>query len=131
MDQNERKIPTLPPCLLKKSPNPLQLQRRWSLPFPNAVGLCVGDWNSDGISEILVSDSANTIHILNLEGNEIGSFNAPQEAELMEIGQTQDGPVLVVYKNWGKRVVVLGQGGHVLWLYPNRILFKWRVNGAH
>jgi hypothetical protein len=46
MDDNPKKYPQLPPCTLERSPHPLQLQRKWSLPFHEAVGLCVGEKNA-------------------------------------------------------------------------------------
>jgi len=121
-----------PPPLTNAAPlriatNPLQAVAGWSASLPQASAICIGDWNGDGASEILVA-GGRRLHVLGLDGVEKTSLPLPGDFANIECGHhRQNGPRLLGYSSWGRTVEVLDQNGQKLWSYPA----VFGVDGAH
>lgn len=100
----------------------------WTITLPGARGLCTGDWNGDGTSEVLVTDDGKTLHIISADGSALAAVTLPEAPALIELGRHKTGgPRLLGYSNWGKQVSVFDGSGKMLWSYPS----KSGVDGAH
>ena len=119
--------PLAPPDSLLPAEQPLAAREQWSVEVENASGLCTGDWNGDGIDDILVSDHLPALIVFDRTGQETGRISLPDAFGRMEIGAHRNGPRLLGYENWGDSVTVVGHDGASPWTYRT----SSGVDGAH
>lgn len=101
----------------------------WSKPIFGAQALCVGDWEGDGVSRVLVADGT-TLHVLDLSGLETSSIPLPDQFTMIECGRNKtQGARLLGYRNWGTEVAVMDHSGNKLWRVPTNP--GDGVDGAH
>jgi peroxiredoxin len=99
----------------------------WTNSLPAAAHVTRGDWDGDGVEEVLVT-GGEELRRVSWDGVTSGSQKWPSRLPLVELGKTQSGePRILGYANWGKGVHVLDRTGKELWKYAS----KEGVNGAH
>lgn len=99
----------------------------WTNSLPAAAHVTRGDWDGDGVEEVLVT-GGDELRRVSWDGVTTGSLKWPQRLPLVELGKTQSGePRILGYANWGEDVHVLDRTGKELWKYAS----KSGVNGAH
>jgi peroxiredoxin len=112
---------------LKEREPQLKPTEVWSKNLPGAQALCAGDWDADGVVDILVADPGK-LHVFGLDGVEKKSVPLPEQFALIECGRHNTlGARLVGYSNWGQKVSVMDATGKQLWSYGS----FFGVNGAH
>ncbi len=122
-----KSAPARPASGLKTGSIPLKPVALWAKPLPGAQALCPGDWNGDGVSEILVA-AGRQLHVLAADGTELKTITLPDNFTLIECGRHQtQGPRLLGYSNWGHSVSVMDRTGKEIWSYPAAN----GVDGAH
>jgi peroxiredoxin len=104
------------------------LAHKWDLDIAGCSGICTGDWDGDGIEDILIIDRHKHLYVVSLEGQIKNRISLPASFSEIEIGKTAaHGARLLGYSTWGRQVTVLDTNGTAIWEYPTRI----GVNGAH
>lgn len=99
----------------------------WSHSIPGAQSMCVGDWNNDGTSRILVA-AGSTLHELDVSGAERSATPLPDNFGVIEFGRNKtDGARLLGYNPWGREVEVVDHNGKKLWNYHSTL----GADGAH
>jgi hypothetical protein len=115
-----------PPPLPASSPL-LNSSLIWSDTISGAQALCIGDWENDASSRILVAASK-TLHVLDLTGVEKSKLPLPDYFTTIECGRSKTaGARLLAYKSWGPQVSVLDHTGKLLWNQSGGM----GVDGAH
>ncbi len=113
---------------LKESEHPLKPVELWQTNLTSAASLAVGDWDSDGESDLLVTDKMGRLHVLALSGAPKGQFQLAEKCSFIELGRHREqGPRLLGYSNWGKQVSVMDRAGKLLWSYKSAP----GIDGAH
>jgi predicted esterase len=109
--------------------NPLKMHLVWEISIPDALDMCIGDWNVDGEPEVLVSDANDPphLHVIDSNGREIESVELPGWFWTIECGRIEGQPVLLSYRNGGLSVRTVDRQGNTLWSY----VCKDGVNCAH
>ncbi|MFH1038635.1 MAG: redoxin domain-containing protein [PVC group bacterium] len=105
-----------------------QLALQWDLDMAGCRSICAGDWDGDGVDDILVIDRDKQMHVISLKGRIKASISLPTTFSQIEIGHhATQGARLLGYSNWGKQVTVLDTQGNMIWEYPTTP----GVDGAH
>jgi thiol-disulfide isomerase/thioredoxin len=109
--------------------NPLTPMAAWSLPLDTAQAVCAGDWDGDGVDEILVADPTPTLHVIGRDGQKKESISLPGAFAMFELGRHREsGPRLLGFEGaGGRKIVVVGRDGKELWSYGSLL----GVDGAH
>jgi hypothetical protein len=103
------------PSPLPASSNLLKSNLVWSATIPGAQALCVGDWESDGSSRVLVAAGL-TLHVLDLAGVEKSTLTLPDQFTTIECGRKKAaGARLLGYTLWGRQLSVIDHAGKVAW----------------
>lgn len=107
----------------------LRMHPVWEISIPDALWMCVGDWNLDGEPEVLVSDANDPphLHVIDSNGREIETVELPGWFWTIECGRIKGQPVLLAYRNGGLSVRAVDRHGNKLWSY----VCKDGVNCAH
>jgi hypothetical protein len=104
--------------------NPVVL---WSHSIPGAQSMCVGDWDKDRTSRILVADGS-TLHALDSSGAERSATPLSDNFKIIEFGRNKtDGARLLGYNPWGQGIEVVDHNGKKLWSYHSTL----GADGAH
>lgn len=120
--------PYYPPSTLEDSDVMLTATREWSLNIPSACSMCVGDWDQDGIQDLIVVDGEAQLHVINYKGEVTATISVPECFGTIEFGiHAKYGPRLLGYDSWGDQVTVIDGGGRRLWAYRSSA----GINGAH
>jgi len=90
--------------------------------------MCVGDWDNDGIDEVLAVDGADRLQVITVNGQILASLQLPEAPAFIELGRNStDGPRLLAYRIWGHQVSVFNGQGQLQWTYGG----DSGVDGAH
>jgi len=104
------------------------LEMQWSKEISGCQSISTGDWDGNGVTELLVLDDSQQIHIISPDGTVKTRIRIPEPHSKIELGHhSLKGARFLAYSNWGQKVAVLGMNGEELWEY--RGLFG--VNSAH
>lgn len=105
-----------------------QATLQWDLDIKGCRSICTGDWDGDGVDDILVVDRDKQMHVVGLKGHTKESVSLSGQFSQIEIGHhATEGARLLGYSNWGKQVTVLDSNGNMIWEYPTIT----GVDGAH
>lgn len=120
--------PAVPQSELLVSETPLIPELAWTLKIRSATSLAIGDWNQDGIADVLVSDQKRKLHVISDTGSEIQAVSLPATFQFIEFGiHATQGPRLLGYDTWGNSATVVDRSGKKLWAYKALM----GINGAH
>jgi cytochrome c biogenesis protein CcmG/thiol:disulfide interchange protein DsbE len=123
-----RSAPPAPASGLTETGRRLQAVEVWSRTLVGAQALGSGDWDEDGVVDILVMAADRKLHVLGNDGSEKTAITLPDAFSAIECGRHRsDGVRLLGYDNWGSRVSVMDRTGKELWTYAT----KSGVDGAH
>jgi len=80
-------------------------------------GLVCGDWNGDGSPQILVCTKAGML-VLDQNGKKQALVPLGDQSDLLALGRTPQGPLLIGFGVWGNIVEAYDRLGKRLWSYP-------------
>lgn len=127
-DQASRPIPVEEPWKVSGPPrptmNPVQV---WSKPHGALLGICPGDWNQDGSTDLIAVSNEQEAVILSATGETLGRFpvegvsnQSPLDLQWGVFANGESG--LIHHRGgWPKDVPVIDSTGKVLWRYPESI----------
>lgn len=115
--ESPREASDAPQSGLLESDAPLTSLTLWSLDIPGVDALCVGDWDADGVDEVLYERNK-TLHIVGLEGTEEASVTLPDTYSRIEMGwHKEEGPRLLGEIGNGDKIQVMDESGKKIWSY--------------
>jgi len=80
-------------------------------------GLVCGDWSGDGSPQILVRTKAGML-VLDQNGRKQALVPLGDQSDLLALGRTPQGPLLIGFRVWGNIVEAYDRLGKRLWSYP-------------
>jgi hypothetical protein len=115
------------PAPLAAGAQTLTANALWSTTISGAQAMCVGDWDNDGSTRILVA-AGSTLHVLDSGGAEKSTVPLPNRFTNIECGRNKaSGARLLGYGNWGQVVEVIDHSGKELWNFKS----TFGADGAH
>jgi len=125
----EPKLKPEPPATgLKPAEHLLDSTEVWSNSIPGGSALCTGDWDGDGLPEILVLDSSKKLHVFGADGVKKTALSLPEQFGVIECGKAmQKGVRLLGYAKFGRKVSVMDVTGKEIWHYSA----TFGADGAH
>jgi peroxiredoxin/outer membrane protein assembly factor BamB len=127
--EGEAKAAPLPVSGLTESDKLLSAMLVWSNNVPGGQAICVGDWDGDSASDILVADAGKKLHVFSLDGAKKTSVSLPDQFAAIECGHHQQkGVRLLGYTSWAPKVSVMDRSGKELWNYSATM---GGIDGAH
>lgn len=107
---------------------PLQATPAWSVDVSDAVGIAAGDWDGDGVDEILVTTWDAKLTVLAPDGTTLTSVALPDDVEAVYLVAHTTGPRLLGVSFMA--VHMMGLDGEVLWTYKGGWMPTY-IEGVH
>jgi peroxiredoxin len=102
---------------LLDAPTSLKFGEAWAVDVEGALSVSTGDWNGDGVDDVLVTARDEVLKIFGQGGAELETVALPPRIESVAVIGHSQGPRLLGFEKPDDMITVMDKRGKVLWEY--------------